>query len=60
MAYGSRKPVAPVGKIILLIGFLLGIMIPTVIVYIKELLNTKIHNKKERPKKTETITSSLS
>jgi len=47
MAYGSRKPVAPVGKIILLVGFLLGIMIPTIAVYIKELLNTKIHNKKE-------------
>ena len=47
VAYGSRKPVAPVGRLILLIGFIIGIMIPTVVVYIKELLNTKVHNKKE-------------
>lgn len=47
VAYGSRKPVAPVGKIILLVGLILGLMIPTIIVYIKELLNTKVHNKKE-------------
>lgn len=47
LAYGSRKPVAPVGKIILLVGLILGILIPTIAVYIKELLNTKIHNKKE-------------
>lgn len=46
-AYGSRKPVAPVGKLILLVGFLLGVILPTIAVYIKELLNTKIHNKKE-------------
>ncbi len=47
LAYGSRKPVSPVGKIILVMGLLLGLLIPTIIVYIKELLNTKVHNKKE-------------
>lgn len=47
VAYGSRIPVAPVGKVILLIGLILGLMFPTIIVYIKELLNTKVHNKKE-------------
>ena len=47
VAYGSRKPVAPVGKIILLVGLILGLVFPTLIVYIKELLNTKVHNKKE-------------
>ena len=47
VAYGTRRPVAPVGRVILLIGFIVGLVIPTVIVYIKELLNTKVHNKKE-------------
>lgn len=46
-AYGERKPVAPVGKVILLIGLIIGVVIPMVTIYIKELLNTKIHNKKE-------------
>ena len=47
LAYGSRRPIAPKGKIILLVGLILGLIIPTLLVYIKELLNTKVHNKKE-------------
>lgn len=47
LAYGARRPVAPVGRVIVLIGIIIGLIIPTVIVYIKELLNTKVHNKKE-------------
>jgi len=46
-AYSSRKPVAPVTRIILLIGLLIGLILPTVVIYIRELIDTKIHNKKE-------------
>lgn len=46
-AYSSNKPVAPVTKIILLVGLLVGLILPTLVIYVKELLNTKIHNKKE-------------
>lgn len=47
LAYGSRKPVAPQGKIILLVGLLLGFILPTGVIYVLDLLDTKIHNKKE-------------
>ncbi|MGB1296353.1 MAG: GumC family protein [Flavobacteriales bacterium] len=47
IAHSSNKPVAPVTKIILLVGLLVGLILPTVVIYVKELLNTKIHNKKE-------------
>ncbi|MGB0868597.1 MAG: GumC family protein [Flavobacteriales bacterium] len=46
-AYSSRKPVAPVTRIILLIGLLIGLILPTIVIYIRELIDTKIHNKKE-------------
>mgnify|MGYP000467261729 CR=1 FL=1 len=46
-AYGSNIPVSPKRRIIYLAMLLLGIMIPFVIIYLKNLFDTKIHNKKD-------------
>ncbi|WP_152286945.1 GumC family protein [Flavicella marina] len=46
-AYGSDIPVAPKKKIILLAGLLLGLIIPFVVIYIKDLLDTKLHTRKD-------------
>lgn len=44
-AYSSRFPVSPKPKIIYLGGLVLGLLIPFVIIYTKNLLDTKIHNR---------------
>lgn len=46
-AYGSSVPVAPKKSIILLIAFIIGLIIPFVILYIKFLLDDKIHSRKD-------------
>ncbi|NCP61478.1 MAG: chain length determinant protein, partial [Flavobacteriales bacterium] len=46
-AYSNNIPVSPKGKIIYLAALLLGVLIPFVIIYIKNLLDTKIHSRKE-------------
>ncbi|QOD62062.1 polysaccharide biosynthesis tyrosine autokinase [Polaribacter haliotis] len=47
VAYSSGIPVSPKKKIIYLAVMLLGILVPFVIIYLKNLLDTKIHNKKD-------------
>ena len=47
VAYGSNIPVSPKRKIIFLAALLLGLIIPFIILYVKNLLDTKIHNKKD-------------
>ncbi|QTE22529.1 GumC family protein [Polaribacter cellanae] len=47
VAYSSEKPVSPKKKIIYLAALLLGFLIPFIIIYLKNLLDTKIHNKKD-------------
>ncbi len=42
--YSSKKPIKPVPIMIVLIGFLLGILLPTLFVFFKEKLNTRIHS----------------
>ncbi len=46
-AYGSNVPVSPKKSIILLAALILGMIIPFVILYIRDLLDNKIHNKKQ-------------
>lgn len=44
---GSMIPTAPVKKNILLVGFALGLLIPVVIVFLQETLNTRVRGKKD-------------
>lgn len=44
---GSMIPTAPVKKNILLVGFVLGLLIPIVIVFLQETMNTRIRGKKD-------------
>ena len=47
VAYSSKLPVAPKKKIIYFAALLLGLLIPFVILYLLDLLDTKVHNKKD-------------
>ena len=47
VAYGSNIPVAPKRKIIYLAALLLGLLIPFGVIYIFDLFDTKVHNKKD-------------
>jgi capsular exopolysaccharide synthesis family protein len=47
VAYGSNSPVAPKRQIIYLSALLLGVLIPFIVLYLKHLLNTKIHTRKD-------------
>lgn len=49
-AYRSEKPIAPKKLIILGIGFVLGLLIPFAIIYLKELFNNKIRSKHDLEK----------
>ena len=44
---GSMIPTAPVKKNILLVGFALGLLIPIVIVFLQENMNTKVRGRKD-------------
>src|SRR5690606_35905448 len=46
-AYGSNVPVAPKTKIIYLAALLLGLMIPFGVIYVRQLLDNKLHNAKD-------------
>ncbi len=50
-AYISRSPIKPKKNIVFLTSFLAALIIPIVIVFFKDLLNTKINNVKELKKK---------
>lgn len=47
VAYGPNKPISPKRKIVYLAALLLGLIIPFIIIYIKNLLDTKIHSRKD-------------
>ncbi len=46
-AYGSSTPVSPKIKITYLIALLFGISIPFIVIYLRDLLDTKVHTKKD-------------
>lgn len=45
--YGSTLPTSPKKKPILLLAFLLGLMLPVVVIYLEEVLDTKIRSRKD-------------
>lgn len=54
-AYSSPQPIAPNKNIILLAGLLLGIIVPFLILYLKQLLNNKIQNRADIEKQAQGI-----
>ncbi|MDT0642319.1 polysaccharide biosynthesis tyrosine autokinase [Zunongwangia sp. F363] len=44
-AYSSKEPVSPKPKIILLAALILGLLIPFLVIYIKNLLNNKVRSR---------------
>ena len=46
-AYSSREPVAPKKKIIFLGAILLGLILPVGVIYVRDLLNTKVTKKED-------------
>jgi len=46
-AFSTKLPVSPRHKIIYLVGLLLGLLIPFIIIYVRDLFDTKIHGRKE-------------
>ncbi len=46
-AYSLQRPIAPNKKIILLAALMLGLLIPFSIIYINDLMDTKIHSKSD-------------
>lgn len=49
-AFGSGRPVSPKRRVIYLTAFILGLLIPFSIIYTKDLLDNKVHNKIELEK----------
>ncbi len=54
-AYSSRSPIFPKKQIIYLAAFILGIIIPFLIIYVKNLLDNKIHTRADVEKETKLI-----
>lgn len=51
-AYGSNRPVSPKTNVIYLTAFILGLLVPFSIIYVRDLLDNKIHNKLDLEKNT--------
>ena len=54
-AYSSNAPVSPKSRIILLAALILGILIPFLIIYVRNLFNNKVHSQKDMEKASKTI-----
>lgn len=46
-AYANPSPVSPKRIIFILAGIVLGVLVPFIIIYIKDLLDTKVHDEKD-------------
>jgi len=46
-AYGSDTPVSPKRRVVLLAGLLMGLLLPAVVIYLIDLLDSKIHVQKD-------------
>lgn len=46
-AYASLQPVAPKGRIIYLVALMIGLLVPFLFIYLKDLINNKIEDQKE-------------
>ncbi len=46
-AFSNRRPVTPKKQVTYLAAILLGLLIPTVIIYLKNILDTKVHDEKD-------------
>ncbi|MDT0688323.1 polysaccharide biosynthesis tyrosine autokinase [Salegentibacter sp. F188] len=55
MAYSSRNPVSPKPKIILLAAVILGLLVPFLFIYLKNLLNNKVRSREDIEKVTKEI-----
>lgn len=49
-AYSNRRPVSPKKKVTYLASILIGLLIPTVIIYLKDILDTKVHDENDLKK----------
>ncbi len=45
--YGSSASTSPNKKLILLVAFIIGVLIPTLIIYLKEVMNTKVRSRRD-------------
>ena len=54
-AYSSREPVSPKPKIILLAALILGLVVPFLWIYVKQLLSNKLETRKDIEKLTQEI-----
>lgn len=54
-AYSSKQPIAPKSRIVLLASFIIGLLIPFSIIYIRDLLNNKIQSKADLVNETKEI-----
>ena len=55
-AYDSGSPISPNGKMLYIGALFIGFLIPFGIIYIKDLLDTKIHNKEDLQQEIKNIT----
>jgi capsular exopolysaccharide synthesis family protein len=54
-AYTLKNPVAPKGKIILLAALILGLLLPFLVIFLRNLLNNKVRNRADIEKNTKEI-----
>src|SRR5690606_3597197 len=54
-AYSSKEPVSPKNKIVLLAALIIGLVIPFLFIYVRQLLNNKVENRGDLEKEAKEI-----